>query len=274
MILKEHYIKRLNASITLVVILVFFTFSSCRIENSSPYEQLKNTKEWKLELDDECTDHWQDNWMLDGLIATVENSDLGMNFVAGPEHRNNAHHAVLWTRQSFKGDIKIEYEYTRTDSQLINVNILYIQAQGIGGGEYDKDISQWNHLRTIPDMRIYYNYMDPIHISYAAFPMENDDPTKDYIRVRKYPVTPDRTFHQMEAEPSYYNMGLFLPDVTYKVTVIKANKMLYMQVEGDGKDELYSWDMSAKDPSIEGRIGLRHMFTRSARYKNFKVSVK
>ncbi|MGQ1784590.1 MULTISPECIES: DUF1961 family protein [unclassified Saccharicrinis] len=257
-----------------LVVLFIIGFCSCNRNCTGNYKELKECNDWEVKLLDECTGNWKDNWMLDGLIATVENSDLGMNFSAGPEHRNNAHHAVLWTKQSFKGDIKIEYDYTRTDSQLINVNILYIQAQGIGEGPYDKDIAKWNKLREVPEMGIYYNYMNPIHISYAAFPMENNDPTKDYIRVRKYPVTKDRTFHQMEAEPSYYNMGLFLPNITYKITVIKANKKLYMQVVGDGKNKLYEWDMSDKEPSIEGRVGLRHMFTRSARYKNFKVSVK
>lgn len=31
------------------------------------------------------------------------------------------------------------------------------------------------------------------------------------------------------------------------------------------------WDVSMFPDCVSGRIGLRHMFTRSARYKNFKV---
>ena len=49
---------------------------------------------------------------------------------AGPVPRENASHAVLWTKQSFAGDVKIEYEYTRTDDANQYVNILYIQATG------------------------------------------------------------------------------------------------------------------------------------------------
>ncbi|WP_372753467.1 DUF1961 family protein [Labilibaculum sp.] len=264
--------KKLTYSILSAIILLMCY--SCSYDAKYEFEKVKESEEWSLQFSDSCTGNWQDNWFLDGLIAKVENSDKGMNLIAGPEHKNNAHHSVLWTKQSFKGDVKVEYEYTRTDTQLINVNILYIQAQGIGKGVYDKDISKWNKLREVPTMSIYYNYMDPIHISYAAFPMTNDDPTKDYIRVRKYPVKEGITFDDMAVEPSFYNMGLFLPNVPYQVTVIKADSKLHMQVVGDGKNELYTWDMSDKEPSLEGRIGLRHMFTRSARYRDFKVSVK
>jgi hypothetical protein len=87
-----------------------------------------------LKFSDPCTEDWEDNWFLDGNIATVENTENGMNFKAGPVNRNDAHHAVLWTKESFSGDVKIEYNYTRTDSQTVNVNILYIQATGTGKG--------------------------------------------------------------------------------------------------------------------------------------------
>ena len=264
----HHYFK------SFVYLVVVCLFMGCSGKTQKDFESLKSSKDWTLKLSDSCTVNWQDNWFLDGLIATVENSEKGMNFTAGPEFRNDAHHAVLWTKESFKGDVKIEYNYTRTDSQVINVNILYIQAQGIGKGPYDKDISKWNHLREVPKMSLYYNYMNPLHISYAAFPMVNEDPENDYLRVRKYPVTDAITFKDMEVEPSYYDIGLFLPNISYKVTVIKTDSQLLMNVNGDGKNKLYTFDVSDKEKLVEGRIGLRHMYTRSARYSDFKVSTK
>ncbi len=220
-------------------------------------------------MDDSCRGDWHEQWFLDGLIAKVENSQDGMNFTAGPEFGNDAHHAVLWTKESFQGDVKIEYNYTRTDNQTINVNILYIQAQGVNGR--DKDISKWNKLREVPTMKIYYEYMNPLHISYSAFPMVNDDPEDDYLRVRKYPISEKISFDKMEVEPTYFKIGLFKPYVTYKVTVIKSGNELYMDVEGDGRRECYIWDISNKEPLTDGRIGLRHMYTRSAQYSDFKV---
>ena len=223
---------------------------------------------------DPCTGNWQDKWFLDGEIASVENSEKGLNFSAGPVNRDDAHHAVLWTKESFKGDVKIEYNYTRTDSQLVNVNILYIQASGIGKDVYDTDIVKWSDLRKIPAMSLYYKYMRTYHISYAAFNMENDDPEADYIRIRKYPVAEEITFDDMEISPSFFKTGLFLPGETYKITVIKTGERLLFHVKGKGTKKLYSWDLGAADPINEGRIGLRHMYTRSANYSDFKVHVK
>lgn len=266
---KKNYFKR--AVLTLATMQLI---SSCANSGSLAYEDVKNSKAWELQFEDSCTGDWRENWFLDGKVATVENSEAGMDFAAGPEFRNDSHHAVLWTNDSFKGDVKVEFEYTRTDDQTINVNIIYIQAQGIGVAPYSKDISEWNELREIAAMHMYYDYMDPFHISFAAFPMVNEDPTKDYIRARKYPVTEDITFHDMEVEPSYDGIGLFKTDVTYKVTVIKTDYRLYMQVEGDGQDKCYEWDVTDKAKLVDGRIGLRHMYTRSARYHNFKVYTK
>ncbi len=263
----------MNRILFLTLTLVAFA-TGCASEAERAFDKINNSPEWSLEMNDPCTGDWQEQWFLDGLIAKVEVSEDGMNFMAGEEYGNNAHHAVLWTKESFEGDVKIEYNYTRTEEQTVNVNILYIQAQGIGVGEYDKDISKWNKLREVPDMSLYYKYMDPLHISYAAFPMVNEDPLNDYLRVRKYPIDEHISFDQMEVEPSYYNLNLFKPFVTYKVTVIKDKSHLYMNIEGDGREECYRWSLEGKKAVTYGRIGLRHMYTRAARYSDFKVYVK
>jgi hypothetical protein len=243
-------------------------------KQKTEFEELNNSSDWNLQLDDPCTENWENNWFLDGLIAKVEQSDKGMNLVAGPVNRNDAHHTVLWTKQTFTGDIKIEYNYTRTDSQMINVNILYIQATGIGRDSFDVDISKWNKFREVPTMSKYFNYMNALHISYAAFEMVNDDPKADYIRVRKYPATEEIPFEDTEILPAYFKTGLFLPGETYKITVIKTGSMLFMNVKGKKLKKLFSWGLPAENQIAEGRIGLRHMYTRSAMYSDFKVFVK
>ena len=123
-------------------------------------------------------------------------------------------------------------------------------------------------------MGIYYNYMNPLHISYAAFPMVNEDPDNDYVRVRKYPVTDDISFDDMAVPPDFFRTGLFLPGRTYKITVIKTDSRLFFNVEGRRDEKLFSWQLDNIEPLEEGRIGLRHMYTRSARYSDFKVYVK
>lgn len=255
-------------------LLSMLLFSSCKEKNQLEFDKLNTSSDWSLRLEDPCTGNWQSNWFLDGQIANVENSDKGMNFSAGPINRDDAHHAVLWTKESFEGDVKIEYNYTRTDSRIVNVNILYIQASGIGEEPYDTDISKWSDLRKVPTMSIYYNYMSALHISYAAFKMVNDDPDDDYIRIRKYPVTEEITFDDMEILPAFYKTGLFLPGIEYKITVIKTGDRLFFHVKGEGIEKLYSWLLEDADPINEGRIGLRHMYTRSVNYRDFKVYVK
>lgn len=231
--------------------------------------KLENDDNWKLKLADNGTGCWQNNWFLDGEIAKVENTGKGMSLQAGPEFGNDAHHMVLWTKKSFMGDVKIEFDYTRTDNETRAVNILYIQATGKEDGEYVKDIAQWNHLRTMPSMHTYFNNLNTLHISFAAFP--NNEEMQDYIRVRRYPVMPDKNFRELEVEPTYFNTGLFKPGITYRITVIKTNERLYFNVVSKEDSESYSWDTSHLPPLKEGRFGLRHMYTRSAIYSNIKI---
>lgn len=238
--------------------------------DSVEFEAINQSSDWNLSFEDDCTEDWQSNWFLDGLRATVKNTNMGMVFSAGPEEGDHACHAVLWTTASFSGDIKIEYDYTRMDTRTEWVNILYIQATGIPPNA--KDISTWNHLRIIPYMRTYFRNMEALHISYAAYERDNLDMQNDYIRARKYPVLPGQKFSTTtEVAPSFFKTGLFTPGETYKITVIKTNQKLYFNVEGESGEKLYSWALSANQMVKEGRIGLRHMYTRSALYKDFKV---
>ncbi|WP_339884878.1 DUF1961 family protein [Polaribacter vadi] len=268
-----NYIKKTLFFKVLIILGLLLSFS-CSQKVQVEFNQQNKSTEWKLEFSDSCKENWQDKWFLDGEIAKVEYNEFGMDLIAGPINRNNAHHSVLWTKQSFEGDIKIEFDYTRTDSTMVNVNILFIQATGNGKGIFDKDISNWNDFRKVPTMSKYYNNMKTIHISFAAFPMVNEDPENDYLRVRRYPVTEDITFKDMEVAPSYFKTGLFKTGVTYKMTWIKSGDKLYLSVKDNSKTKWYSWDLSRFEQIKEGRIGLRHMFTRSASYNNFNVWTK
>lgn len=240
--------------------------------SETAFNALNSLSNWELEFEDKCTKDWKQNWMLDGLIAKVENSNEGMHFSAGPEFKNDAHHAVLWTKESFNGDVKIEYDYTRTDDETSCVNILYIQATGDNAGPYVQDISQWNHLREIPAMRTYFENMNALHISYAAF--VNTADTSYYVRARRYPKPENESFDVTKISPSYDNEGYFKTGENYHITVIKTNTQLFFKMEGKDLSKIFSWDLSEIEPLIEGRIGLRHMYTRSAIYKNFKIFSK
>jgi len=225
---------------------------------------------WKPVFEDSCTGSWQDRWFLDGLVGKVSTGPDGMVLTAGPEFKNDAHHMVLWTKQEFAGDLKIEFDYTRLDDETRCVNILYIQATGSGEEPYVTDITKWNELRSVPAMRTYFDHMHTYHISYAAFP--NNEDTTSYIRARRY--MPNASgLDGTELDPDYFPLGLFRKDVPHKITVIKKERNIFIKVENP--EQVYYCHMVNKSlpPVTEGRIGLRHMFTRSSQYSNFRVSV-
>ena len=229
-----------------------------------------NNRQWQTSFFDDCTGDWTRKWFLDGEVGQVEAGPDGMKLTAGPEFLNDAHHMVLWTREEFQGDLKIEYTYTRLDDETRCVNILYIQATGSGEAPYVKDISKWNELRRVPAMRMYFNHMNTYHISYAAFP--NDEDSTSYIRARRY--MPNQSgLEGTGLEPDYYPEGLFKPGVPHKITVIKQDRDLFMRIENPQKVEYFHMENDSLPIITEGRVGLRHMFTRSARYKDFRISV-
>lgn len=228
--------------------------------------------EWKEVFFDPGSTDWQQNWFLDGERGSVKNTPDGMVFSAGPIRGDHGSHAVLWTKEEFEGDVKIEFDYTRVDDINYAVNILYILATGKGEPPYTEDIAQWSHLRLVPYMSSYFRNMNLLHISFAAFPQE-EGPQSDYVRARRYPVKPGQNFGtDTRIAPDYDSTGLFLPGVPYHFTVIKLGEELFFQVKNEEVSTLFHWNTSAFDPVNRGRIGIRHMYTRAARYSNIKIS--
>ena len=142
---------------------------------------------WKVAFDDPGTGDWHDGWFLDGEVGTVANDARGMTLTAGPTPNSDADHIVLWTKQSFEGDVKVEFTWTRTDhSEKAAVNILYIQATGSGEGPYAEDLTEWNELRRVPAMKTYFNHVNTYHVSYSALRFGR-------ARLRSRPAIPARS---------------------------------------------------------------------------------
>jgi len=238
------------------------------MSNEKQFQELQSLN-WVARFTDSCTDNWQAGWFLDGERATVENTPKGMVLSAGPIERDHGSHCVLWTHQSFDGDVKIEFDYWRMDTIEKYVNIIYIQATGKEEGPYTKDISEWSHLREIPYMRTYFNNMKLLHISFAT---GAQDATGDYVRARRYPTTPELKFRDVAVPPDNFNTGLFEPGVKHRFVIIKKGHDLFMHVATEEKTALFVWNTSQFGPITEGRIGLRHMWTRCSRYADFSVS--
>ncbi len=234
------------------------------------FEKLLQDKSWQLVFDDCCTADWTEQWFMDGQKSTLAHTADGMTLAAGPVHKENASHTVLWTKQSFEGPLRIEYDFTRRDSNTYpdNVNILYVLAQGSGTGAYAKDISLWSDLRQVPAMRTYFNNMQTYHISYAVNYIPYSD---DYVRARRYAPEAGGGLKGTELNPEYASTGLFEIDKTYHITVIAYHSRVYMRVQADQQDRLFYFDIPQDKILTHGRIGLRQMWTRISTYKDFKV---
>jgi hypothetical protein len=261
-----------SAAISALVFQLAADFAAAAGPDDARFKQLLKS-EWSLAFEDPCTQDWKKQWTLDGRKATITHDREGMTFQAGPTWKDDACHAVLWTKNSFKDDIKIEYEYTRTDKADRAVTILYVQATGSGRGPYTEDISRWANLREIPSMRTYWENMNTYHISYAAFGASKDDPESDYIRARRYLPGPNARLRGTELKPDYFEPGLFDTGVPHRIVVIKVGDELYMQIRNSERIVLCHWK-NTSSPITEGRIGLRHMYTRAARYRDFRVHTR
>lgn len=265
---------KIKLALLLLISLIFVEVSSANnseSESKSQFEKLEKLN-WKEVFFDSGTQDWKQNWFLDGKKATITHSEKGMDFMSGPERKENASHSVLWTKESFQGDIRIDFEYTKIEDVVEAVTILYIQATGSGEEGFEKDIMQWADKRDVPAMSTYYRNMNTYHISYAAFDNGNKNPKKDYIRARRYIPGNIGGLRNTDLKPDYFETGFFKKDETYKITIIKKDDNLFMRIRNGRNEKLCHWKTDEVPSIIEGRIGLRHMWTRGARYKDFKIS--
>ena len=233
--------------------------------------QASSKPTWKLVFEDAGTKDWRANWFLDGLKATVKNTAKGMEYASGPIAEGPAKHAsnaVLWTRRSFGGDLRVEYDFTRLDTATdhTSVCILYMHATGTGQKPYVRDIFEWRELRSIPTMSKYFNNMNLYHFSYACTG-GND---RNYIRARRYPSKGDFD-KTTRIKPSYENVDLFKPGETWHLVFEKVGVNLTFTATQGQATHTWTWDASAFPPLTEGRLGLRQMQGRNSRYANFKV---
>lgn len=246
-------------------------YSQAYTASSQLFDSL-NSLAWENQFSPPSNTNWTDHWTLDGYRAEMKDTPAGLLFCAGPVAYDNGSHAVLWTKESFAGPIKIAFDYTRIDDISRFVNIIYIQATGVGTPPYVEDLHAWDSLRMVPVMSAYFRYMNAYHISFAAFGMENDDPEHDYVRARRYPVPPKGNFSKDTAlKPDYFRTGLFQPGLQYHLTIIKKDHHLIMQVKSGDLEKIFYWDTS-NFPAIEsGAVGIRHMYTRCAIYNRFTI---
>lgn len=231
------------------------------------------TDSWHAVFDSTTSQNWSDDWFVEGERAVVEPVPGGFVFSAGDELNDPASHAVLWSKASYSGDIKVEYDYTRLDTMtdVTSVNILYLLATGLGEPDTPSNIFLSRSHRRVSWMKAYFLGMNLLHISYAATGPDRSH----YVSARRYPARSKRSFDQdTQIQPVYENVDLFKPGSAYHITATKQASTLSLMVEDGDTGTEFSWDTSTFAPVTHGRVGLRHMWGRSSRYQNFKIFVK
>ena len=263
-------ITKINSVIfCLAMSLCGFTFQD--LSSDELFEKL-NKLDWKMEFTDSFEYDWEKNWVLDGKNARISTNNHGMSFWAGNRPWQDEDHAVLWTRKKFEGDIRIEWDYTRLDSTTNMVTIIYFHAEGNDSAGFDKNIHSWSHQRIIPSMKTYFDNMDLIHVSYAAF--TNDQKVgEQYLRARRY--RPDlKTGLKGTDLGGFENInGFFETGVKHHLVLIKRGKDIVMSIANPNQQKVYRWSLDGQPDQSSGHIGLRHMYTRGALYQNFNVSL-
>ena len=233
----------------------------------------------KILFEDSMQENWEENWFLDGERALLEHKDGGLEFIATPSNVDkrvdratfDAHHAVLWTKQEFEGDIRLSYTYTELPESTWT-NLIYIQAQGIGEDQFEKDIHAWRDERKVAVMSDYFQYMDLMSIS-----------LRSKIRLRRYPTviwgTQDRYPESGLIEPMVEHQGLPKGRPLYfEVEKRKASLKLLIQ-DAETKETIvdYTWSLEDvpgdRDPKYieNGRIGIRLMGGHMLNFRDFKV---
>lgn len=230
-------------------------------------------------FNDTMAEGWQENWFLDGQNAVLEHRDDGLDFITTESEVDknvdrapfDAQHAVLWTKQEFKGDIRISYTYTMLPDCTWQ-KLIYIQARGIGSGPYVEDIYAWRNLREVARMDKYFNYMNLIGLS-----------LRDQIRCRRYPWNDiDRGLKLVsEFLPRGDNKGFEIGhDLNVVIEKRKASILLRITDRETGQHVVdHTWDLTdekvLKDrtPKLDdkGRIGLRLMGGHKINFRHFKV---
>lgn len=246
--------------------------SACNQDPIKSKFDLMNSYSWKEVMHDDGSEDWQNKWFLDGEKANVYNENEGIMFFAGEKPADNAGHSVLWTKQSFKGNLKIEFDFIRLDSTNRFVNIIYIQAEGKGKSPYVKDIFEWKDLRNIPAMNMYFNNMNTLHISFAAFENDIDESkNREYIRARRYIPNNADGLLNTDLEPECFVDNLFKTNIKYHITIIKHDEYLIMNVSENTNESYYMFSLKDIREVDHGRIGLRLMSSRKSFFKDFRV---
>lgn len=254
----------------LIMILTAVILLSCGQYVEDRYEVVSSL-DWEEVFHDDFSSWDAASWHLDGMVGKADVSEDGLVLTSGGSIGSDSSHVVLWNRKFYRGDIRVEYDFTRLDTTDVEtVAIIYLCATGSQENGVGYDIMSWNDKRRIPAMKTYFNNMDLYHISYAV--EKGDTLETDYVRGRRYMPQSGRGLAGTALSDEYFDTGLFETGKKHHVVVTKYGEELFMEVMTEGARRLFHFDLSSHPLLDEGYIGLRQMWGRQSLYSDFRVS--
>jgi hypothetical protein len=210
--------------------------------------------DWELIYENATGQGWSELWVQDGP-STVRAEQGGLLF-----HADARQHDVLWFRPVIEGDLRIEYDFLPYESPG-GTAILFIQATGDGQGVYEEDILAWRQERSGGEYALYKDHMNYASVSYTN--------PQDEVRFRQGPGFD--LLERYEGAQEIFERGSMHGIVTTKV-----GRQVTFQVSNHnaGKSRTYRASLSRRPAVTTGRIGLRLMNGRKARFSDFNVYMR
>jgi hypothetical protein len=227
---------------------------------------------WHVVLSDDGTGNWKDNWFLFGDPSRgigVTNSTEGMTLRAGDGTNPKSDHAVLWTKATFSGDLRVEYDFTVLDRYSTSIpsngycSAVLLYSRPSASAPFASDLADWPVARRNADTsgRALNEAVDGLQFNYAF----NGDPRGNRFRLR--------------ANPGYVLIGesvemkLFAPGIEHHVVVEKRGDSMTVSAAGsDGQRFAKTFSAPPLAKQSSGHVGLRNMNRREARYRNIRIS--
>lgn len=219
---------------------------------------------WNLVFSDVGTGNWNVKWTVSKAeqdsTGTITNTPQGIKVTAG---RSNPGSVMLSSRDTFGGDIKVEYDLTILDGGGIPPGatgraIGLLIAKGIAPKPVD--LSDWT---THDDIADYQDFARGIWMNYAY-----RNPDETYLRLRQVPgyiqTNPDSTPDFPFTTGTLYHIIATKEDTTFSVSVKNMST---------NQTKTHTWTASAIG-TAEGNVAFRAMGYREYLLKNIKVYEK
>lgn len=213
-------------------------------------------RSWTLAFDDPGSGGWSGKYDLHGPPCAQASNVGGIRLRSCASEDDSL---ILWTRQRFDGDMKVEYDYRILSNLSPTQEIASALLIGTGDGAtgLPADFAAW----TVPFDQGRYQNTNTLWMNYAYQNPASGDPLR--IRLRR--------------NPGYNNLGDAPPEfpfnvgTTYHIVVEKVGSNFTVSVTGPSGTRSHTWSNSSIGGITGGYVGFRNMHFRETLISNVRI---